>query len=271
MIMNSVTSIYFSPTGTTRKIIDSIVKGLAATEVNTIDLTLPGERNGFTDASVNDLALIGLPVYEDGIPNVIYDNLIGMKGINTPAVIVVVYGNVGEGKALQQIANIVNNAGFKVIAAASFIGEHSFSTEKAPLAKGRPDNVDLNKAEEFGRLIAKKLEEADDLDDVCLKIPKPKVSLMGLLLPKNSAKLFTKSPAVNLSICSHCGECSKSCPVAAIDPESLSINEELCIRCSSCVKNCPLGARRIEYKKKILITAMFRFKNRIRKEPKTYF
>jgi len=39
MAIASATSIYFSPTGTTKKVMDSIVKGMRTTNNTSIDLT----------------------------------------------------------------------------------------------------------------------------------------------------------------------------------------------------------------------------------------
>jgi hypothetical protein len=44
------------------------------------------------------------------------------------------------------------------IAAGAFIGEHSFSSDKRPIALGRPDQHDLSQAEAFGRTIKEKLD-----------------------------------------------------------------------------------------------------------------
>ncbi|MCH5138842.1 hypothetical protein JMF89_16870 [Clostridiaceae bacterium UIB06] len=52
-----------------------------------------------------------------------------------------------------ELYSITKKSGFKVAAAGLFIGEHSFSTEETPIAKGRPNYEDLNKAKEFGENI----------------------------------------------------------------------------------------------------------------------
>ena len=54
--------------------------------------------------------------------------------------------------------------GLKVIAGATFIGEHSYSTDKHPIAVGRPDESDLAFATEFGKKIMEKIQAADSMD-----------------------------------------------------------------------------------------------------------
>lgn len=45
MLISSVKTIYFSPTGSTKKIINSIVKGMGIVNDRIVDLTLPKARN----------------------------------------------------------------------------------------------------------------------------------------------------------------------------------------------------------------------------------
>ena len=52
--------------------------------------------------------------------------------------------------------------GLKVIAGATFIGEHSYSTDKCPIADGRPNESDLDYAEDFGKKIMEKFRQLPD-------------------------------------------------------------------------------------------------------------
>ncbi len=52
------------------------------------------------------------------------------RGLDTPAVLVVVYGNRAYEKALMELDAFAIPHGLKVIAGATFIGEHSYSTDK---------------------------------------------------------------------------------------------------------------------------------------------
>lgn len=271
MIVNSATIIYFSPTGTTKKIVNSIVEGMGISNNEIIDLTLPKVRYGEAPLINGDVVLIGVPVYATGIPNILESFLSSLKGNNKPVVLIAVYGNMSEGIALNELYHITNNSGFNVIGAGSFIGEHSFSTEETPIAKGRPNNEDLNKAQEFGRSIIKKIKEINTLNDISVKIPQGKVPLISKILPKNSAKIFAKTPSVDISKCSHCGICVNLCPMGAIDKDTLAINESKCLRCFCCVKKCPKKARKIIYQPKFIVSKILSIKSKVNKEPKIYF
>ncbi|NRT29924.1 menaquinone-dependent protoporphyrinogen IX oxidase [Clostridium beijerinckii] len=66
MLISSVKTIYFSPTGSTKKIINSIVKGMGIVNDRIVDLTLPKARNDNNISLVDgEIVLIGVPVYEE--------------------------------------------------------------------------------------------------------------------------------------------------------------------------------------------------------------
>lgn len=100
------------------------------------------------------------------------DRLASVRGNNTPAVIVVVYGNRAYEKSLMELDYWAIQQGFKVIAGATFIGEHSYSTEKYPVAAGRPDERDLTLAADFGKQISDKIASAAEPEKpVCSGCP----------------------------------------------------------------------------------------------------
>ena len=270
MIISSATSIYFSPTGTTKKIINAIVKGMGTTNNTSIDLTFYNARNTFSPIIEGDIVIIGVPVYEERIPEMLYAFLNSLKGNEKPVVLVAVYGNFGDGIVLNELDFISKNSGFKVVAAGSFIGEHSFSTKEVPVQEGRPNHEDLSKAEDFGKSIIEKMKKIENLNDMYIKIPRGKLPLMAKILPKNSARIFTKIPFADMNICNQCGVCIKLCPMKAINKDTLEISENECIRCFSCVKRCPKKARKIIYRPKLLVSKMLRSKNKIKNIPKVF-
>lgn len=270
MIVSSSTIIYFSPTGATKKIINSIVKGMNIVNNQIVNLTVPKVREDGIPSIDGDIVLIGVPVYSEEIPNILNPFLTSLKGSNKPVVLIVVYGNMSDGIALNELYSITKSSGFNVIGGCSFIGEHSFSTEETPVAKGRPNNEDLGKAEEFGRNIIEKLQRTNNLSDISLKIPQGKVPLIAKILPKSGAKIFSKTPFVDMNKCRHCGICVKLCPMGAIDKDTLVINKNLCLHCFCCVKRCPRKARKIIYQPQFIVSKMLAIKGKVKKAPKIY-
>jgi len=55
--------IFFSPTGTTQKVLESIAKGIAVENVGQVNLTLPEGTQQTTPPFSDELVIIGAPVY----------------------------------------------------------------------------------------------------------------------------------------------------------------------------------------------------------------
>ncbi len=270
MKINSARVIFFSPTGTTKTILTAIAQGTEIKKINYTDLTLPSGRKADKIAVKEDLLIIGVPVYEEKVPKILNDILQSLKGDGKPAVAVTVYGDVGDGTALSELKTIVKNAGFIPAAAASFIGEHSFSTKELPIAAGRPNSSDEHNARQFGQMIINKLNSAEDISKIEAVVPDGKLKLMAKILPENSAKMFTEKPDIDKNLCTNCGLCSKLCPAGAIDINTLEIDDNLCLRCFSCVRVCDAEARAITYKKKLLVKKVLGAKSKKDNEIKLY-
>lgn len=254
MTIESARLVYFSPTHTSQRIGEAIIRGtgLSRPGVNVNVTTQAAEVQNFSEST---LAVIAVPVYGGHVAPQALERLKGLRGAGTPAVLAVVYGNRAYEKALTELDAFVCERGFKVIAAGTFIGEHSFSNEKSPIAPGRPDATDLSFAEEFGRQISEKIAKAPGLADLyavdVLRIPRPKQSIFQLLrflrkvvaLRKSNVSK-AKTPVVNEERCIHCGICVSDCPGTAIlKGDECHTDEAKCIKCCACVKGCPQKAR----------------------------
>ncbi len=80
-----------------------------------------------------------------------------IRGNNTPAVVVVVYGNRDYEDALLELRDVVAELGFRPIAGGAFIGEHSYSSGTIPIAVERPDRQDTETAKRFGESVFESL------------------------------------------------------------------------------------------------------------------
>ncbi len=226
----------FSPTRTTRRILDAIAEGIGAEQLEVIDVTRSDRVPESCECAGDDLVIIGAPVYSGRIPLTAVERFKVLKSCGTPVVPVVVYGNRAYEDALVELTDLASEAGFKPFGGAAFIGEHSFSTEKTPIAVSRPDKDDLGKAREFGRFIAAKLA-AGDISGVDIPGDRPYKERS----PKASA-----SPISN-DDCQLCGACERVCPTAAIAVGSLvETDPDKCIFCCACVKVCAFDARKLE-------------------------
>ena len=93
MVIKQVKLIYFSPTGTTRKVLESIAKGIGVEDVEHIDLTLPDGAQQTITCFSDELAIIGAPVYGGRLPVDAISRFKQLKASKTFAVVIVVYGN----------------------------------------------------------------------------------------------------------------------------------------------------------------------------------
>jgi ferredoxin len=265
MKTNTVKLVYFSPTGTTKKVLEDIAQGLQVETVEHLDLTLPDARTRAIAEMHDELAILGAPVYGGRLPPDAAQRLRRLKGNETPAVVVVVYGNREYEDALLELSDLVAEAGFIPVAGGAFIGEHSFDSEAMPIATGRPDEQDLKKAAEFGRAIQQKMAGIDTLGEMLpQKVP-------GDFPYKAWSKWTGVAPITQEALCIQCATCIDVCPTAAITMNgTLKTDTEVCIVCCACVKACPTGARVVDHPRIKQSREWLSTNCRTRREPETF-
>lgn len=238
MEIKQVKLIYFSPTGTTQKVLESIVNGIAVEDVEHINLTLPEGAQHAIPSFSDELVIIGAPVYGGRLPVTAINRFKQIKADKTMAILIVVYGNREFEDALLELKNLAIELGFNPVAGGAFIGEHSFATKDVPIANGRPDSLDIQKAIDLGAKIKDKVT-ALSLHDAQFDLEIP-----GRFPYEGGARSMVVSPVTKEDPCTVCGTCASVCPTAAISINGSVVTKiELCIRCSACIKNCPTGAR----------------------------
>ncbi|MGV8074982.1 MAG: 4Fe-4S binding protein [Syntrophobacteraceae bacterium] len=270
MEIESLKLVYFSPTGTTKKIIEGIVRGINHSSVEQVDITKPKNRKLQIETTENELLIIGAPVYFGRVQTTAIEWLHTIKAHNTPAVCVVVYGNREYEDALLELKETMVSRGCIPIACASFIGEHSLSNSETPIAAGRPDSNDLLTAEAFGEKVKYKIISIPSVSVITdIRVPGkyPYVDKIDIKQMLNCIDFI----AVD-SNCTQCGDCAQHCPVSAIVCEnSTSVDKNKCIICHACIKNCPVNALTI--KNDIIKNIAIRLSEtlQVRKEPEVFW
>jgi flavodoxin len=166
MNLESIRLVYFSPTGTTKRIIEGIADGVGGAPFDKVDITLQSGRKYPIQTSPVQLLIVGVPVYAGRVPPHALQWLRTIEAHDTPVVCVVVFGNREYDDALLELKETMVGVGCIPIALAAYIGEHSFSDAEIPIAQGRPDADDLRHAESFGRRIKDTLLSLHSINQV---------------------------------------------------------------------------------------------------------
>lgn len=245
-LINKVWAVYFSPTGTTKKVTECIAGKIAErlhAETGIVDFTLPGARNEEQVYGSADLVVFGTPIYAGRVPNVLLPYLKEkIKADGALAVPVVLFGNRDYDDGLIELKGILETDGFHTIAAGAFIGEHSFSRL---LAAGRPDEPDILSARRLSEIVARRIEEMD-VPAVNLMIPGEEGQLRPYYTPRDRygtpINILKVKPKTSEK-CTSCGACAAACPMGSISSENYGLISGVCIKCGACIKKCPVGAK----------------------------
>ncbi|AGA70738.1 flavodoxin [Desulfitobacterium dichloroeliminans LMG P-21439] len=239
-----ITAMFFSGTGTTRKIVRGIAEELAKLDgeisLNEKDFTFPEARKQAVSYTKDDLVIVGVPVIAGRVPNVLLKYLNTVTGQGALGISVVVYGNRNYDDALIELKDIMEANDFVVISAGAFVGEHSFSKE---LAQGRPDDKDMAVVSEFARQIYSKMNAELSFVDLQVKGMKPYRPYYVAKDKEGNPFDFRKITPQTSSSCIDCKLCAQLCPMGSIDLEDVSRITGPCIKCCACVKKCPVEAK----------------------------
>lgn len=235
-----IVAIYFSPTGSTKAIVEHVAEHLARRFSTTFRLqpyTLPTQRDQWQPIAPDDIVLWATPVYAGRIPNKTLDFVSqhiqaqGNKGIA-----IAVFGNRSYDNALAEMCQLMQQGGITPVAAAAVVSRHAFAPKE--IGQCRPNVQDYSEIDTW----------ADTIDlQRTQSVEVPGDPTQGYYQPLKAdltPALFLKAkPQVNDDRCMRCGRCQQFCPMGSISITSQGpqING-ICIKCQSCIRRCPEDA-----------------------------
>lgn len=135
MIMKNIYTVYFSPTGGTKKVATALSDNLSQLlhiPSQSIDLTLPANRQISYPFDSDSLVILAVLVYAGRIPNKLLPDLEKcLNGNGKTAIIPVsVYSNRNYDEALREMLLLVEKHGFIPMGALAMISRHSFDIQE---------------------------------------------------------------------------------------------------------------------------------------------
>jgi len=217
-------NVYFSPTGTTERVVKHMGESFGSME--NIDLSRRDMKNH--EMEQGDFCIVGVPSFGGRVPGIATERLRKMKGDRTPAFLLVTYGGRAYEDTLVELKDVLEAQGFVCIGAAAIVAEHSIAHQ---IEAGRPSAQDFDELDTFAAEVKERLK-----GNVCpVEVPGNR--------PYKEYKVLPMDIQVS-DECMGCGSCAESCPVGAISFEDPKMtNGEACISCMSCVEICPQSAR----------------------------
>ena len=91
MEIRSLRLVYFSPTGTTKAVVQGISSGIGQCSVRIVDITRPDARNRPIRTSGNELLVIAVPVYMGRVPALLMKWLQSIRAQKTLQYVSVLY------------------------------------------------------------------------------------------------------------------------------------------------------------------------------------
>ena len=239
--------IYYSPTNNTANMAKYILKGLKTLEKNLqieeFDITNFSNRQNQIDIDQYNALFFGFPIYAWRAPKLARDWLRTLDGKDKKCSAFFTYGGVDSGAAHHNIKKILEEQNFQLVSTAEFVSKHTYNCAGWKVMENRPDQSDLNIADEY---IKKTYKKFIGEDKEIVQIEDPKISERILSRLERQINKVIKPPSREGEDCSNCGTCERICPTNAMNSDTGEADPKACIRCYRCFINCPDNALKIQ-------------------------
>lgn len=243
---------YFSITGTTRRVADSIAEGLGASGADVVlhDLRAgaPSDPTGF------DIVGVGSPVHWYRLPPPVREAVRGLGDLAGRSVFAFTLNATYRGAALDRLRAALRRAGGREIGVFSCRGEGRFlgyTRLGVQFSPGHPTDAELDAAFEFGRSLPAAHAAAWCGEPAPETPPDPPTHWVyalerALVTPWSGHHIYSRFFRADPVRCTRCGKCARICPTRNIawEKDRLPTWGRDCIVCLTCAEVCPEAAVR---------------------------
>ncbi|MBN2078417.1 MAG: EFR1 family ferrodoxin [Spirochaetes bacterium] len=242
MTINSASVVYYSASGTTKKVAEWIASELSKRGIRASLFALPGLLDSVPAAlQSSDLIILGTPTYSFHTPPIVKRCMkSGILPGGKPYGIFATYGMVTIGSNLSWLSSMIRKRGGRIVAAMKIESEHAMMFKSDhPLAKGKPAESDKRHINKFVSLC---IDKALSRDRGLNTIPGI-MKYFAFLAPPGIARKMMPRISLDTERCTMCLKCVDSCPVGNISvTDGLIRHGGNCLLCYNCVKSCPESA-----------------------------
>jgi ferredoxin/flavodoxin len=246
--------VYFSPSGSTKKVAEAYRKSLTKAGATVQMLPLARSKPIFEDQDNAafwsqlepcDLLLVGGPIYikhmQYHLTDMLYDVPFANQDTGNHAAVFSTFGKVSAGVGLAEAASILSRKGYAIISGLDVDAVHSATRLLAePVSQGLPgkeldpwiktsvgsmlETIDKRKKGNLDLVLRQRYEDYPEL--------------------KDEKTVLKNYPVVTFdeTKCTGCGRCVKACPtldLSLVDAVPKHREESHCINCTNCLLACP--------------------------------
>jgi ferredoxin/flavodoxin len=240
--------VYFSATQVTKTYAEVIGEELLrrGCRAQLIDVTSYSSRQVPLPVDDFDGLIFGFPVYADFAPSVINEWIPTLDGKEKRCATFFSYGARTTGYAHFHTKLLLENAGFRVLFSAEFLGRHTFNVAGWHVLPDRPDERDFEVAREYAALA---MERFPQDEPAAFHLQKPfryNSTIRQLEHKERRVERGWCNPVRGRDECSMCRRCETECPAEAFDADAGLSDPVKCIECMHCVNICPDGVLKVD-------------------------
>lgn len=247
----TVTLVYFSQTGNTRRVAEEMAEALRSGG-NKVS-TLPMKDVQQADLEGCDVLGMGAPCFESQAPTPVKDFLQAWPLLHGKPAFVFATAGGAPGRVLHDLAAGLQKKGAVILGGFMCRG---MVHHPAPCLTGRmparPNREDLERARSFALAVDRHLRSgasgamAEGRKDALIP-NRGFYDLVSFIAKPFLLRILLPGPRPDHSQCIQCGSCMKECPVQSIDLKPYPVADSKCIRCYHCLNTCPQKALNVSW------------------------